>query len=196
MWEVMNPGMPWLSPSSIAYCERVLTNGMQALEFGSGRSTAWFAQRVRHLTSVEHSEEWYRVVRRQLEERGIVNVDYRLVLLDHPEAEPEQDAYSSVPRYVAILSDFSDAALDLVIVDGHYRSTCIRACARKLAPGGLLLVDDIGMWGRGDGVPVPKAWALVHRSGNGIKETAIWQKPLVDQTQSPQLRSAEVRALG
>lgn len=176
-WERMNPGKPWLPPRAVAYCAGVLTKTMRALEFGSGRSTAWFARRVGHLTSVEHSAAWFDLVRADLDQHGIGNVDYRLVPLDHPESEPEREHYERWPRYVDVLETIPNDSLDLVVVDGQYRTTCIRACSPKLRPGGLLLVDDINWWGGADHVPVPTGWPRVHLSGNGLKATGVWQKP-------------------
>jgi SAM-dependent methyltransferase len=177
IWEKRHPDEPWLCEGTVTFLANALTPTMHALEFGSGRSTAWFARRVGSLTSVEHSESWHRKVHERLERDGLSNVDYRLVPLDHAEAEPEQEAYHSRPFYVRVVDDFPDDSLDLVVVDGHYRSACIQACIPKLKPGGMLLVDDVNLWGTSDGVPVPHGWRLAHQDSNGIKMTCIWRKP-------------------
>ena len=178
-WEVLNPGVPWLSAGAVTYCNTVLAKSMRVLEFGSGRSTTWFARRVGHITSIEHSVEWYRKVRADIDQNHLANVDYRLIPLDHHESEPEHEEYHPLPSYVGILKSFEDDSLDLVVVDGHYRTACIRACWAKLRAGGLLLVDDINWWGGPERIPVPSGWLLVHQSGNGFKRTAVWQKPHV-----------------
>jgi hypothetical protein len=178
LWEITNRDKPWLCPGAVDYCTEVLTKSMQAIEFGSGRSTAWFAQRVGRLTTVEHSPRWYARVRSTLEQKQLSRVDCRLVPLDHPEAEAEHETYEPLPSYVRVLNEFPDDSLDLVVVDGHYRSTCIRASLAKLKGSGLLLVDDVNMWGGFNRVPIPDLWTLVHRSSNGLKETGIWQKPV------------------
>ena len=177
LWEWANPDKPWLTPGAVAFCARALDRSMHALEFGSGRSTAWFARHVGRLTSVEHAEAWYRKVREQLDRENPGQIDYRLVPLEHPEAEPEQEHYDPLPAYVGVLAGFPEESLDLVVIDGHYRTACLRACPPRLAPGGLLLVDDVHLWGGVARVPVPAGWPLVHRSGNGLKETCLWLKP-------------------
>ena len=53
-------------------------------EFGSGRSTVWFAERVATLTSVEHDERWYEAVSAKLKERRLANVDCILARPDQP----------------------------------------------------------------------------------------------------------------
>ena len=176
VWESLNRNKPWLCRGTIRFCERELTRSMTAVEFGSGRSTAWFARRVGHLTSVEHHSGWHARVTETLQGDGVTNVDYRLVGLDQPEDEPERSKYGSLPKYVAVLGDFDDESLDLVVVDGHYRNTCIVECLRKLKSGGFLLVDDINLWPAPASLPVPDGWPVVDRSSNGIKQTWIWRK--------------------
>ena len=175
-WEKQNPDKPWLTPNAVAFLEAHLKPAMSAFEFGSGRSTAWYATKVGRLISVEHNAEWYARVSRDLADQGIHNVDYRLVPLDHNESKPEQPRYDPLPRYVAAIAELPDDSLDLVIVDGHYRTTCIAEAQSKLRPGGLLLVDDANLW-PADRPPVPETWSEVSRTTNGIKYTAIWRKP-------------------
>lgn len=175
MWERLNPDKPWLCPGTVRFCEQRLGDSMVALEFGSGRSTRWFARRVARLVSIEHNLSWYEDVRRMLDADRRSNVDYRLITLDHPEAEPEHSSYSPLPRYVSVLDEFLDGTFDLIVVDGHYRTTCIRQAITKLKPGGFLLVDDTNLWPSLADLPVPSNWPLVDESTNGIKRTAVWQ---------------------
>ena len=175
VWERWNPDKPWLCPGTIAFCEAHLTRSMRGLEFGSGRSTQWFAQHLGHLTSVEHVREWHEQVTGTLASAGIGNVDYRLVPLDHPEAEPERREYSPTPAYVAVADAFPDRSLDFVLVDGHYRTHCVAHAVPKVAPGGYLVVDDANMWPALDALPVPSGWRVADDSTNGVKRCLIWQ---------------------
>ena len=177
IWEKQNPTKPWMCPDTIAFCERHLSKSMKALEFGSGRSTHWFAGLVGHLTSVEHDPGWYVEVQRQLAEAAVTNVDYVNVPLDHPASAPELRVYPAVPKYVAVLDRFGDQSLDFVVVDGHYRTNCVRLAAPKLVSGGYLLVDDINMWTSLADVGVPAGWRVVDNSTNGVKRCVIWQAP-------------------
>jgi hypothetical protein len=175
-WERHNRDKPWLTRGAIEFCEQHLTRQMRGLEFGSGRSTAWFARRLKQLTSIEYSRQWHQAVREQLHQQEVVNADCRHIELDHPRHEPERASYDPLPRYVQVIDEFADSSLDLIIIDGHYRTTCIRHVLSKVRSGGFLLIDDLGYWP--DDPPVPGDWQLVSRSGNGIKETGIWQKPV------------------
>jgi len=176
-WERMNMDKPWLCPSSVRFCDLNLTGSMTGLEFGSGRSTAWFAGRLERLVNVEHNPGWHERVQARLASQNLTNVDYRLIPLDHPESDPERAEYATVPRYVAVADEFPDDSLDLVVVDGHYRTHCIRRCSEKLRPNGLLMVDDVNLWLTREEIPVPADWPVADLGSNGIKQTCIWRKP-------------------
>ena len=177
LWEKWNPTAPWLTPGAVRFCETALSPAMRAWEFGSGRSTAWFAARVGHLVSIEHDSHWYATVRERLAEAAIKNIDYRLIPLDHSEHEPERPTYDPLPRYVAAITAVPDESLGLVVVDGHYRTLCIRASLPKIQHGGLILIDDLDLWPRRNDIPVPRDWLPVHESSNGVKRTGVWQRP-------------------
>src|SRR5882672_4207851 len=135
VWEKLNPDKPWMCPGTVRFCAAHLTKSMHVLEYGSGRSTTWFAQQVEQLTSVESHADWHGVVRERLRTLKIANVDYRLVPLEHPEREAEHVAFEPMPAYVRVADEFADGSLDLVIVDGHYRNHCIRHAAPKIKVG-------------------------------------------------------------
>ena len=100
---------------------------MCGLEYGSGRSTAWYAGKLSRLTSVEHDAGWYARVKEELARRNVTNVDYRHIPLNHPEPEGEQPSYDPVPDYVAVAAEFSNESLDLVVVDGLIRTASRRS---------------------------------------------------------------------
>ena len=174
-WERRNPGAPWLCPGTVAFCQAHLTPAMRALEFGSGRSTRWFADRVGHLTSVEHEAQWHGQVARQLAAAGVTNVTYLLVPLNHPEAAAEREVYEPTPDYVAVADRVADASLGFAVVDGHYRTACVKHLVPKVAPGGYLLVDDINLWPSLAALPVPAGWRVADDSTNGLKRCVVWR---------------------
>jgi len=175
LWERANPDKPWMCPGTIRFCQARLSKSMNALEYGSGRSTRWFSTLVGHLTSVEHNASWYETVKARIEADAINNVDYKFVPLNHPESEGERAEYTPVPDYVAVADGFGDRSLDFAVVDGHYRTHCVRHLIPKIALGGYLLVDDINLWGSPDELPIPADWHVADDSTNGIKRCIVWQ---------------------
>ena len=132
---------------------------------------------VERLVSVEHDPDWYERIRIRIASAKLTNIDYRLVALDHPEPEPERARYAPLPQYVAVTDDSRDESFDFVLVDGHYRTHCIRRCMGKLRPKGLLMIDDVNLWPAREDIPVPADWPVVDLGSNGIKQTCIWRKP-------------------
>ena len=176
IYEKQNPDKPWLCPGTITFLDSALKPNMVGAEFGSGRSTHWFGKRLKVLISIEHFPPWYKTVKEQIAESSLPNVDYRLIPLDHLESEPEREHYEPLPKYVSWLVGVPDETYDFVLVDGHYRTTCIRQSLNKIKRGGLLVVDDVEMWYRQNGPPVPQSWNCVNSSTNGLKTTEIWKR--------------------
>lgn len=84
LYQRTHPADPWLTPEAIGLLATLLHPTDRGAEFGSGRSTLWFAARVAALTSVETNTRWHEKVTNQLKERGVSNVEYILVPEDQP----------------------------------------------------------------------------------------------------------------
>jgi predicted O-methyltransferase YrrM len=185
-----HPGNPWLTPSAIRLLESLLRPADRGAEFGSGRSTIWFASRVAALTSVEHDAQWHQAVTASLIEHGLRNVDYILA----PEDQPMENGGSSA--YAQVAHAFPDASLDFSLVDGHYRDYSAKFILPKLKPGGLLIIDNVNWYlpceskspnSRTAALgPKTPAWAEVAAelanwrsiwTSSGVWDTAIFIKP-------------------
>ncbi|MGI8943013.1 MAG: class I SAM-dependent methyltransferase [Qipengyuania sp.] len=119
------PERPWISYDAQRHIAAFLASrpGARVLEFGSGQSTRWYAERCAHLVSVESNSEWHARISRQLS--GLSHVDYR--------AAPEREAFAS-PEL--------DGLYDLVMIDGPWRDACVDTALRVLAPGGIIYLDN------------------------------------------------------
>jgi predicted O-methyltransferase YrrM len=131
---------PWLTPAAIAMLGSLLRREDTGVEFGSGRSTIWFATRVAALTSVEHDEQWYQAVAARLKDRGLGNVDYILAPEDQPLDRGGESAYAR-----AALA-FPDGGIDFALVDGHYRDYSAKLVLPKIRPGGMLIIDNANLY--------------------------------------------------
>ena len=174
IYEQRHPDHPWLAPAAIAWLDQHLRPDMRGWEWGSGRSTLWFARRLASLTSIESDVTWFEQVGSMVS--GLSNVDLRHIPLEHPEAETYALDYAVLPANATAIVSEPDASLDFVVVDGWYRPVCARAALSKLKPGGLLLIDNTD-WKDPPHVHVPKDWPLVHQSRNVMTQTSIWRKP-------------------
>eukprot|EP01029_Cantina_marsupialis_P006927 TRINITY_DN17641_c0_g1_i2.p1 TRINITY_DN17641_c0_g1~~TRINITY_DN17641_c0_g1_i2.p1 ORF type:complete len:323 (+),score=42.48 TRINITY_DN17641_c0_g1_i2:43-1011(+) len=67
---------PWMHSIEVHAIDFFLGRDKTMLEFGSGSSTLYFADKVKQLVSVESSKAWCGEVQNALEEREIKNVDF------------------------------------------------------------------------------------------------------------------------
>jgi len=136
-----HPDLPWLTQTANRMLDTLILPPDQGLEFGSGRSTLWFANRVNHLTSVEHNPEWYARVSTWLTEKSYQNVDYRLC----PGKDHAMNR-NDLPEYVQIVKDLPGNSLEFVLVDGIFRDACALLALEKLKPGGFLIIDNANLY--------------------------------------------------
>ncbi|MGH3186217.1 MAG: class I SAM-dependent methyltransferase [Streptosporangiaceae bacterium] len=187
LYERGHPDAPWLTPEAVRLLGRMLLPSDRGLEFGSGRSTIWFAQRVRHLTSVEHDERWYADVSGRLKERALGNVDYILA----PRDEPAERGGGS--KYAQVALAFADSSLDFALIDGTYREHTARYALLLIKPGGILIIDNVNWYLPSDSRapnsrapahgPAGQLWAEIARdlagwrriwTSSGVSDTAIF----------------------
>ena len=179
------PDAPWWPAEAAARLDDLVRPSDTCLEWGSGRSTAWLSARTARVVSVEHDPEWCERVRSQLDGAGRA---VRLLSTD-PVQRPETSPY------VRVVDEFADGELDVCIVDGEHRGKCALAAIPKLAPGGLIVIDDVhwfldhpthaphsrrGLgpadvdWGRF--AEVVAEWRRIWIT-DGVTDTAIWITP-------------------
>lgn len=162
LYQVSHPSTPWLSQGAVRFLDGHLDRHGVGFEFGSGKSTAWFANRLLHLTSVEHDPEWYARVKRRL--ANFPNAQVVLRSLEGGESSP----------YVAEGLKVVDRTLSFALVDGQLREVCVAALLPKMAPGGLFTVDDSWWPGYSTFLSEIIPWERVHESRNARTQTTIW----------------------
>ena len=122
--------LPLLTYPSIDWLESVLRPEDQVFEYGMGGSTLWFAERVAHVTSVDHTPGW--VKRFQLPRNVAVTVvEFRGNMLYADQDSPYVNAISKSGRM-----------FDVILVDGMARLSCVEAAHRTLKPSGLIIFDN------------------------------------------------------
>lgn len=129
------PDRPWIATRAVHELDRLIQPDWNVLEFGSGRSTAWYAARAGSVISLEHEPTWHQYVKTQLRKAGRSNVELRLVPLTdfHREA-----------------TGLPDDAFDLVVVDCNDvgdpdttgRVGIVAQAMSKIKRGGYLVLDN------------------------------------------------------
>lgn len=193
--------LPWFAYDAIDYIETILQPNFVGLEYGSGGSTLWFAQRIARITSVEHDVKWWARVSAELTTQQITNADLVLVppftglrpaATDASHAVAYPQLYRSSRRgyedcdfmdYVRQVDQNPDNSLDIVSVDGRARPACVKHAISKIRPGGYLVLDDSKRIRYGIAFELLKGWDEKSFRGlapfNGLKEkdTSVYQKP-------------------
>ena len=94
--------------------ESLLEPTWHVLEYGSGGSTTWFAERVARVTSIEHNQQWAATLT-QLP----ANVDLRVV---PPEWPLKKRLSAAKPgQFTSYVAAADDIAPNFVLVDGRAR---------------------------------------------------------------------------
>ncbi len=189
-YEWRYPERPWLTGTAISILMSWLRQTDVVCEYGSGRSTLWFARRVSAVTSIEHDETWYHKVSRMAKETGVANLDYRLI------PTREHDVVSADHPYPAVVNSFAEKSFDLVLVDGVHRDICANLTLPFIKPGGMLVLDNANWYLPGDSrspnsrtyeegpstllwrefLISVKDWRFIWTT-NGVWDTALYIKP-------------------
>ena len=173
-----NPGLPWMTPDSIEFLKNVINDDFRVFEWGSGKSTKWYAAKSKQVISVEHNKEWYDKVQSELKAEGHNNIDYRYSYIETEDLDQKKAIEANqIPKYVAEIETCEDNSLDLVIIDGSFRHICVQKSLKKVKPGKYLCIDNSN-WTALENWGVPNNWNIVHDSDVKVSRTTIWQKPI------------------
>lgn len=145
--DLANLDAPWWSYGAIDAVEAWLEaqpSPIRAFEWGSGASTLWLSRRVDELHSTEHDIEFADLVRPHLPE----HVHFQVIpseVSQTPRTPSKKSGYrgQDFSAYVAAI-DQVDGSFDLICVDGRARVACVRAALERLAPDGLIVLDNTG----------------------------------------------------
>jgi len=181
--EKTHPNDPWLTRQSVHILADLLQDTDTGLEFGSGRSTIWFAQRTSRVISIEHDFKWYQSVGQKIQDLNLESkIDYRYC--------------DNIADYVGQIDSLEDNSIDYCLIDGKARDECTLKVLPKLKHEGILIIDNINLYlpnasrspnsiRRFDNTN-DSAWTSVQIqidswemvwTTNGVSDTALWIKP-------------------
>jgi hypothetical protein len=132
--------IPWFSYESIDFLESFLKPEMKVFEYGSGGSTLFFSKRCKSVCSVEDNVKWLNLVKKNLLEKSLLNVELKSCPFDFDQTEGfcESDYLHSIGK----------DQYDVIIVDGQEdsffskRPICFKHAEKNIKSGGIIIVDD------------------------------------------------------
>lgn len=139
--------IPWWTFDAIAQVEEFLSEREDAsvFEWGAGASTVWLACRAARVTSVEHDARWAEALQPLVPANAVIDV---VPPVAGPSSQPRvasaKKGYEHLDfsDYVAAIDRFT-GVFDLIVVDGRARGECLRRATERLAPGGMILLDNV-----------------------------------------------------
>lgn len=169
LYEKRNPDAPWMTPKAIELLDQLITSDDIGVEYGSGRSTRWFARRCKHLTSFENNKKWFEIVSKQI--TSFTNVSYEFHDLNKDPMESS---------YCRSIKQFPDESLDFIVIDGKCRELIASNSVTKLKRGGLLIFDNAERYLPND-FDIPESigndGALIHdRIKILMESTGMWRR--------------------
>lgn len=187
-YQKAHPNEPWLCPDAIQALKQLLPGSKLGLEYGSGRSTAFFAPFFERYVSLEHEPDWYEKVKGQIKE--LSQVEYHLIPAE--QEAPQQHLSSEAQIYLTeqefpipdelfksysdFILQFEDESFDFVLIDGRARRTCALNAMPKVKSGGLLVLDNSERNRYQRVHEALKSWAKLETT-TGLTNTSIWRKP-------------------
>lgn len=174
--------LPWMTYAAISWLEEFLRPEMSVFEWGSGGSSAFFAQRAKSVVSVEHDAAWFSSVVEALRQKGYTNAAVNLVepvrgippSLWYTSTCPDY-AQCSFERYASFIDSYPDESFDLVVVDGRSRTGCMQHAMPKVKRGGILLLDNSERIEYEAGCRLLAAWPEEKMWGPGPYNSYPWE---------------------
>lgn len=189
VYKLFHPTTPWTSQTSIRIFKVLLNKEMTGFEYGSGNSTIFFAQRLKHLTSIEHQQQWYEIVVKRMKALKISNVDYQFIPPEKSMApiddtllqslgslEKDFHVRSEYQEYFTRIARYPHNHFDFILVDGRARVECAMLAIPRLKPGGIFVLDNSDRMRYRPIFHALRQWKMVNTT-TGLFDTTFWFKP-------------------
>lgn len=124
-----NP-IPWYTYPGIEYLEQLDFSKKTIFEYSSGYGSIWWSDRCKQLISVEHNPEWFQEVDKMKKDNHLYTL------------QEDKTAYvNHLDKYAK--------TVDVVIIDGEYRSSCAKKVLELVETGSgfeLVIFDNSDWW--------------------------------------------------
>lgn len=117
----------WIETATKKFVEHA-TKTCRCLEWGSGLSTRFIAEKVGYIYSVEHNHLWFTKVSNWTRELYNVTLVYR--------------PYPPLISYVNAPYEFQ-TMFEIIEIDGRHRNLCFEIAQHLIVENGIIIFDDI-----------------------------------------------------
>lgn len=140
-WQRIDPenGLvePWLTWPFMDWVKKQDLSDKTILEFGAGRSTAWWRKKAKWVDSIEANTEWAIQAMKDCASNGLSNgVIYYEDICDGI-------VTTEYPKYLRLIPDWRE--YNVIVVDGIYRTEVLEWAIAHLRVngGGCLFIDNL-----------------------------------------------------
>lgn len=147
---------PWITFGAISFLENYLEPGMNAFEWGTGGSTAFFLSKGVNVVSIEHDTSWADMIKDAIKPAfGIAWAFHHLPPeprdhgrqgdpsnpLDYLSSGKQFQGYAFT-SYARAIDQHPEASFDVILVDGRARPSCLHHAIPKVKVGGIIVLDN------------------------------------------------------
>lgn len=142
-WQILDETcgciFPWLTHPFLEVLKTWNLKRKNVLEYGGGRSTAWWRSKALDVFTVESNEDYYKLIEDECQQKQLLNGVLRLRQVSEGDRENERNY---VDAFDGLLYG-GPVNYDIVVVDGIFRYECmIKAIELLSKNGGKLIVDN------------------------------------------------------
>ena len=134
--------LPWLTYPAIDFLGSLDYSGKKVLEFGSGYSTLWWAERADSVTSLEADQRWMESM------AGKTPANATVLALP---TDPNDRFHRTVNVDAFLAEHIGGQQFDVIVIDGVDRVGTARAALPYLADHGIFVTDNSDTYVQGDG---------------------------------------------
>jgi precorrin-6B methylase 2 len=140
-------GWPWWTFDAAQQVREHLESvaDSRVFEWGSGASTLWLAARAAEVHSVEHDPQWAALVQDAAPDHVVVTtVPPTRPPAGHVVVGSRKRGFEGLDftEYCGAI-DNVPGDFDLIVIDGRAREACLSAAITRLAPGGVIVFDNV-----------------------------------------------------
>lgn len=128
---------PWLTHPFMDWVKTLDLSDKVVLEFGAGRSTAWWRKKAKWVDTIEANTEWAMQAMKDCVSNNLTNgsIQYEDIC--------DGMATTELPKYMNLILDRQP--YDIIIIDGIYRTEVTEWAIShlKVNNGGMLFIDNL-----------------------------------------------------